>query len=1066
MVKIKLLSLLTSLMLVLSAFSTKALAQDNTLRGTVKDLDGSTLIGVNVIEKGTTNGTVTDLEGRFSLDVPAGSTLVFSYIGYETQEITWDGSSVLNIFLHEDSKLLEEVVIIGYGTVKRRDLTGSVSSISGSQLRDLPVPTTAESLVGRLAGVQVTRTEGDPNAEIKIRIRGGGSITQDNSPLYVVDGFPVDNMNDIPVTDIASIDILKDASSSAIYGARGANGVVLITTKKGEEGKGKISFNSYYGIKNITKTLDVLDPYEYVYWQYELQGTNDTFRKYYGDFKDYDLYKQMEGTNWQKEVFGRTGTTFSNNLTFSGGNKGNNYSVSLNRRDEKEIMIGSEYTRTNLNINTSHQIKEWLKLDLNARLSDYYLKGAGTTSNTRLSHAVQFRPVNGLVNYIDNALDDNDYEVISSNILDPVKQTLDDYRRRKDLKFYFNGATNINFTPDLIYRFEYGIQYGTFTDKRFYGVNTSNSFKYGRLPYASIYKTDSRSYRLGNILTYSKNNIFPESNLTIMVGQELNYDKYESVSTASKFFPKEIEPEGALFMMSLGVPDPTETFDSPASKLSSFFGRVNFDVKDRYLFSASFRADGSSKFAPENRWGYFPSAAAAWRISSEEFMSSTKQWLDDLKLRFSFGASGNNRIPDNAWKKIYTVSAGGLYIDGDGEGSTPTAYFRPGSVLSNPNLKWETTLTRNIGLDFSLFNQRLNGTVEFYLNTTQDLLLSASIPSNTGYSQQWQNIGQTSNRGVELTLNGYIIDNKDLKLYSSFNIGFNKNRIDKLGETKRWEQNTDWFTSNSGASGEYLIEEGGQVGVLYGFETEGMYTFDDFNYENGVYKLKEGVSDNSSLTRPRRFWPGALKLKDQNGDFVVDAENDKVIIGNTNPKHVGGFSFTTQYKGFDLSAAFNWVYGNDVYNANKLYFYMYATGYNYKNILDISNSNNRFIYIDKETGLEVSDPTKLAEMNKNATLWSTAMTHAALHSWVIEDGSFLRLNNLTLGYTIPETLVNRIGLESLRIYATGYNLWIWTKYTGYDPEVDTRRATPLTPGIDWNAYPRNRSFNIGLNIEF
>jgi TonB-linked SusC/RagA family outer membrane protein len=317
MVKIKLLSLLTSLMLVLSAFSTKALAQDNTLRGTVKDLDGSTLIGVNVIEKGTTNGTVTDLEGRFSLDVPAGSTLVFSYIGYETQEITWDGSSVLNIFLHEDSKLLEEVVIIGYGTVKRRDLTGSVSSISGSQLRDLPVPTTAESLVGRLAGVQVTRTEGDPNAEIKIRIRGGGSITQDNSPLYVVDGFPVDNMNDIPVTDIASIDILKDASSSAIYGARGANGVVLITTKKGEEGKGKISFNSYYGIKNITKTLDVLDPYEYVYWQYELQGTNDTFRKYYGDFKDYDLYKQMEGTNWQKEVFGRTGTTFSNNLTFS-----------------------------------------------------------------------------------------------------------------------------------------------------------------------------------------------------------------------------------------------------------------------------------------------------------------------------------------------------------------------------------------------------------------------------------------------------------------------------------------------------------------------------------------------------------------------------------------------------------------------------------------------------------------------------------------------------------------------------------------------------------------------------
>ncbi len=1044
----------------------KQIEQTREVRGTVVDAQHAPLIGVNVVQKGTSNGTVTDVDGNFSFHVTPNSTIVFTYIGFTEQEVVWDGRSRLSITLSEDTELLDEVVVIGYGSVKKRDLTGSVSSLSGTLLRDLPVASTAESLTGRLAGVQVSKTEGDPNAEVKIRIRGGGSITQDNSPLYVVDGFPVDNMNDIPTTDIASIDILKDASSSAIYGARGANGVVLITTKRGAEGKVKVSFNSYYGVKNITKTLDVLNPYEYVYWQYELQGNNDTFRKYYGDFRDYDLYKQMEGTNWQDEVFGRNGTSFSNNLTLSGGNKANQYNISLNRRDEKEIMIGSAYTRMNFNLNTSHQVKDWLKLDLNVRLSDYYLKGAGTSSNTRLSHAVQFRPVNGVVNYIDTDLDDNDYEVISSNILDPVKQILDDYRRRKDLKFNFNGAANINFTSDLLYRFEYGTQYGTYTDKRFYGVNTSNAFRYGRLPYASIDNRNSNSYRVANILTYNKDNILPEHNMVLMVGQELNYEKYESVFNTSKFFPKTIDPEGALAMMSLGIPDPTDTFDSPASKLSSYFGRVNYDMKDRYLFSASYRMDGSSKFAPENRWASFPSAAFAWRMSSEDFMSPTEKWLDDLKLRLSYGASGNNRIPDNAWKKIYTVDAGGLYIDGDGEGSAPTAYFKPGSVLSNPHLKWETTITRNMGLDFTMFNQRLNGTIEAYLNTTKDLLLSASIPSNTGYSRQWQNIGQTSNRGIELTLNGYIVDTKDFKLFSSFNIGVNKNRIDKLGDTKRWEQNTDWFTSNSGPSGEYLIEEGGQVGVIYGFETEGMYTFDDFTYDNGKYTLKEGVSDNSSLTMPRRFWPGALKLKDQNGDFVVDAANDKVVIGNTNPKNSGGFSFTSQFRGFDMSAFFNWVYGNDIYNANKLYFHMYATGYNYKNILDIANSDHRFTYIDKLTGLEVSDPVKLAEMNQHATLWSTAMTHAALHSWVIEDGSFLRLNNLTLGYTLPKPLLANIGIESLRVYFTGYNLWLWTSYTGYDPEVDTRRATPLTPGIDWNAYPRSRSFNMGINLEF
>ncbi|MDD4190627.1 MAG: SusC/RagA family TonB-linked outer membrane protein, partial [Mangrovibacterium sp.] len=901
------------------------------------------------------------------------------------------------------------------------------------------------------------------DAEIKIRVRGGGSITQDNSPLYLVDGFPVDNINDIAPTDIESIDILKDASSTAIYGARGANGVILITTKGGFEGKGKVTYNTYYGVKEITKTLDVLDPYEYVYWQYELQNNRpDVLESYFGDFQDYGLYKQMEGTDWQGKIFGRTGTSMYHNLSVSGGTKTAKYNISLTRNDEKEIMIGSGYSRTNLSAKFFQKVNNWLTLDLNVRLSDYRLKGAGTTNNTRLSHAIQFRPVDGLSEFIDTSLENGDeYEPSSTFVLNPLKQTIDDYRRRNRLSYSFNGTAAIRLSDNLNYSFEYGYGSGENTDKRFYGINTSNVIKYGYQPIASIEKADSKSYRLANVLNYTKKDFLPGNTITIMVGQELNYSKSEELSTLARYFPKYIDASTALSMMNLGLAEPITTVDNPAIKLSSFFGRINYNYKGKYLASATFRADGSSKFAPGNQWGYFPSGALAWRISDENFLSGTKQWLNDLKLRVSYGESGNNRISDNAWQKIFSVDSGILFMEGNE--TTPTAFFTLNTILSNPKLKWETTITRNAGLDFSLNKGRLSGSVELYKNSTEDLLISATIPSNTGYTKQWQNIGQTSNRGLEITLNGIICKRKNFRMSFSFNIGFNKNRIDKLGDIKSWEQTSGW---NSLVSGDYLIKEHGQIGLIYGYETEGMYSFDDFDYANGSYTLKEGVSNNKSLIETRWFWPGALKLKDQNGDLSVDAANDKVVIGNTNPKNTGGFNLTAQYRGFDCSAFFNWVYGNDIYNANKLYYTTFASGRYYKNILNIMNSDNRFTYINKTTGELVSDPAELAEMNKNATMWAASMVRTPLHSWVIEDGSFLRLNNVTLGYSLPEKILSKLKINSLRVYATAYNLWTWTKYTGYDPEVDTRRSTPLTPGVDWCAYPRSRSFNLGLNVEF
>jgi TonB-linked SusC/RagA family outer membrane protein len=1040
--------------------------QGRKISGKVTDRSGLPIPGVSVVVKGTKTGITTDNEGNFYLALPADAiSLIYSFIGMKSQEVTIANKTTINVVLEEETIALEEVVAIGYGTIKKRDLTGSVGSIGGSKLKDIPVTSAAQAITGRIAGVQVTKTEGSPDAEIKIRVRGGGSLTQDNSPLYIVDGFPVSTINDIAPTDIETIDVLKDASSTAIYGARGANGVILITTKSGFDGKGKVSYNMYYGVKDITKTFKVLDPYEYVLWQYEAYDPV-VIQQNFGDFQDFKLYKQMTGANWQNEVFGRTGTTMYHNIAVTGGSKTSKYNISLTRNDDKEVMLGSEAARTNLTVKTTNKLNDWLTIDFNSRLSDANISGAGTYNNSRLADAVQFRPVNGTIDFVDYNLTQTNYEGASAYVLNPIKQTTDDYRRQKNLSFSFDAAATIRITKDLSYRFDYGTQYGVNTEKRFYGLGTGNVYPFGEQPMANSGKTDIKSYRLANVLTYTKRDFLLGHNLTAMVGEELNSFKSEYILSSAKYFPKYIDAVSALAMMTLGVVDPLVTSDNPAIKTSSFFGRVNYDYKGKYLASATFRADGSSKFAKGNQWGYFPSVALAWRLSDENFLKGTKKWLTNLKLRTSFGESGNNRITDNAWKKTFYVTSGStgpgaVYMEGNE--TSPTTYINANSVLSNPKLKWETTVTRNIGLDFDLFKQRLTGTVEVYKNTTKDLLINNAIPANSGYASQWQNIGQTSNKGLEVSLNGVLYEKKDFRLSMSFNIAFNKNRIDNLGGIKEWTASSGFYNIPN----DYLVKEGEPVGMMYGYVTEGMYSISDFDYNatTGAYKLKPGVPDDSGIVTVKRFGPGALKLKDQNNDGVVNAL-DKVIIGNANPKHTGGFNLTAQYKGFDFSAFFNWVYGNNIYNANKINFTSYVGLRYYKNILDTFDSDHRFTWISKETGLVVTDPTQLADMNKNATMWSPAMSVPPLHTWAIEDGSFLRLNNITLGYSLPKSLLQKFRIDQVRIYGTANNIWTWTNYTGYDPEVDTQRSTPLTPGVDNCAYPRARTFTVGLNLTF
>lgn len=571
------------------------------ITGTVEDINGEAIIGANILEKGTSNVTVTDVDGRFSLKVKGNARLVVSYLGYIPKEVAVNNNSRLKIVLSEDEISLNEIVVVGYGSMKRRDLTGSVSSVGQDVLKNSPVTSVAQTLAGRMPGVQITQTDGSQEAEMKIRIRGGGSLTQDNSPLYVVDGFPVEDINNIVPGDIESVDVLKDASSTAIYGARGANGVILITTKGGVESKPKINFNSYYGVKKMTDFYDVMDGYEYVNWQWEYQmltnqNNYNSLRRSFGEFQDMHLYRQMKGEDWVDQILGKTGTVFNNNLSVNGGNKMVRYNVSLTHNNNKEIMMGQSAERLNLSGKTLFNLTDRLSLDVSVRVADYSFKGAGTGS-ARLNNIVQYRPVDGITGFVDPT---DGFDIDNEFVLNPYLQTQDDYRRREQLTLNVDAAVNYKITKELTFRIEAGQQYAKNTYKRFYGLNTFESILWGAQPLAYNEKRDGESFRVANTFTYSKSDFIKDHTLTLMIGQEYLESKNEIIYAESRYFPKYIDAVSALSMMQLGVAQPVKTSDSQ-TKTASFFGRANYDYKGKYLLSATLRTDGSSKFARGNR---------------------------------------------------------------------------------------------------------------------------------------------------------------------------------------------------------------------------------------------------------------------------------------------------------------------------------------------------------------------------------------------------------------------------------------------------------------------------------
>jgi TonB-linked SusC/RagA family outer membrane protein len=611
-------------------------------------------------------------------------------------------------------------------------------------------------------------------------------------------------------------------------------------------------------------------------------------------------------------------------------------------------------------------------------------------------------------------------------------------------------------------------------DQRYWGLttyyikNVPSSANQG-MPAIQLKDIDRHRFRNTNTISFDFKDIFgkdSDHSLNAMVGHEYVITKQRTNTDISHGFPVNYNSSQAWSLTNQGSPYQIEDYFSPDDKLLSWFGRVNYNYKDKYLLSATFRADASSKFKANNRWGYFPSVALAWRISSEPFMKGAQKWLDDLKLRFSYGTAGNNNIPSGQLAQVYEIKTTS-WINGIEN------YWAPSKYMSNPDLKWETTITRNLGLDFTLFGGKLTGTLEGYINTTKDLLIEFPV-AGTGYDYQYRNMGKTENKGFEASFTYHIVNKKDWGIDVNANIGFNKTKIKDLGNMDDFGAESYWASSEIGK--DYWISVGGAVGEMYGYQADGRYEVDDFDGYDAVKKkwnLKEGVADVSSVVGTAR--PGTMKLKDQltvdtDGDGIMDAgdgkidEYDRVKIGNANPKATGGFGINARAYGFDLSANFNFSIGNDIYNANKIEFS--TTGkYQYRNMISDMADGKRWTNLNAD-GTICNDPDQLRALNATTSMFSPYTDRMVFSDWAVENGSFLRLNTLTLGYSLPESLIKRIHLSSLRFYVTAYNVFCITKYSGYDPEVSTMRRTNLTPGVDYSAYPKSRQFVIGLNLNF
>lgn len=1020
----------------------------NMVKGTVVDETDLPMIGATVMIKGAAGGTITDFDGNFTISAKKGQVIAISYIGYKTQEVKYTNQQKIAVKMVPDSKALDEVVVVGYGSMKRSDLTGSVSSIAAKDVKEFQSSSVLGALGGQIAGVQITQSDGGPGSGFNINIRGVGTMTGDASPLFIVDGFEVDNIDNIANADIESMEFLKDASSSAIYGARAANGVVMITTKSGKAGKPSITYNGSATYRKITKKLDLLTPYEFAKLQEDIDPKYaDTYWKEGNDenglpyrFQSLNDYIGVGGVDWQDATFNPTWSQ-DHNLSITGGDEATTYSLLFTRYNENGIFNNSGFDRTTAKFRVKQKIMKDITLDATINYAQTNKKGVGTTADSgrfnMLAQILSARPTGGLrltdEELLSSAIDPVMLEDGSSLAqVNPVIQTESVTNKKRAEMWSGNASLTWQIMKGLT--FKTAATYNTTNSRvdRFFKDGSKEAFRNGQKPYGETQMIRDVRWTNSNNLTW-KQKINKKNSYDIMLGHEISYRSSEFLLGQAMDFPFDHLGNNNL---GLGATPSKVNSDFNDKKLLSFFARGNYNYDNRYLLTATVRADGSTVFSKKHKWGFFPSFSAAWRVSEEAFMKDVEA-VSNLKVRFGWGIVGNDRISNYLSLDLYENKKYGI-------GNSLTTVLTP-KQIKNQNLKWEGSSSVNLGLDLGLFANRLSLSADFFIKDTKDLLLAQELAHVTGFDKQYQNVGKIRNKGMEFSISSTNIQTKSFTWNTNFNISIIRNELRALESGANYKTTRSGFDSNF-TQDDYIAIVGSSLGAIYGYEFDGIYQSCDFYITpDHKYILKEGITNNTRYTDAGGLRPGVVKYKDQNGDGIITTA-DRTVIGNAIPKWYGGITNTFAWKGIDFSFMFQFNYGNDIYNATRLY----AT----------QSRNGR-----RNMLAEVAD--RWTETNASNLVPSTkGYVTNDVYSRFVEDGSFLRLKNVTLGYTLPKKWTQKAYIKRMRVYATGQNLFCISGYSGYDPEVSTAGNNPMTPGLDWGAYPKSRVFTFGIDLQF
>lgn len=1036
------------LLLVFSASAT--FGQTGTISGVIKaEADGEPLFGATIKVKGSNTISITDLNGGYTIKANRGQTLVFSFMGYLTKEVKVGNTSRVDVLLKEDTELLDELVVVGYGTMRRSDLTGSVVSVTGEEMKKTVVTSLDQALQGRIAGVQVTQNSGTPGGGVSVSIRGINSFNG-NEPLYVIDGIVISDdasenssvLNSVNPSDIISVEVLKDASATAIYGSRASNGVVLITTRQGKAGKTKVSYEGYYALQQLPKKLETLSLPEYAIYQ-NLRAETIGFGAR-EEFKEPELLGP--GTNWQDVIF-RTAPMHNHQVSISGGSNNMKYAISGGYMSQDGIVMGSDFERFSVRVNLDNDISKWLTTGLRASMSrtkqTNSVDGSGAISKAiKQLPEVPARNPDGSF----GMQSENMYGTYFSN---PLSDLILNENYRRGMQVYVNAFADIKLFKGLVFRTEYAVNFNYNTRYQF---TPSYEYEfYKQQSSASRSASNGNNWTLKTYLTY--NNNFGLHRLTAMVGHEAQENKYESLSGSRSNF---------LFnsVHELDAADATTAKNNSSrssSAIESYFSRLNYNYNDRYLLTATIRADGSSSFDKGKRWGWFPSVALAWKISNEAFMKNATA-INNLKLRLGWGMVGNQRAGSYAYGVTMSTAAS-IWGTGFYAGNYP-----------NSDLRWEETSSYNVGLDLGALHGRIEFIADAYYKKTDNLLMKASLPIYVSgvISDPWVNAGAMINKGFEFTLNTHNIHTKTFKWDTGITFTLNHNEV------------TDLYSKSFAISGKHNNETltytvvGEPVGQFYGYKVIGMFKEESDFYKkdaNGNYMVDEEGNPilvaipQDQVVSKSGIWVGDFIYEDLNDDGVID-EQDRTFLGNPAPKFTFGFTNSFSYKGFDLNIFLNGSVGNKAINLIRR---SYTNPISNSNLLKEATGIAQIAMHDPEIGDKVLSNVYVSnadEAKVQRITTSSANDNNRISNRFVEDASYLRVKNISLGYTFPKKWLQRFKIENIRLYVNIQNLCTITNYKGYDPEVGALNYDVLLRGLDDARYPSQRIYTFGLNVNF